>query len=161
MNMTFRIAAAVAAMGLAAGPATAGTPHRDFQTWLGQAISARMEFPRELAQSHASGVATVRFHVDGNGRAVGAEIVESSGNGAIDRAALRTIRRLALPADAPAGPHLAVLQYGTEVGAGDATAHRAQLDGARGRAELAARALRQQRQAYAHSGRTAARATID
>ncbi|WP_284734703.1 energy transducer TonB [Sphingosinicella terrae] len=161
MKSTVCIAAALAALAFAAAPAAAGTPHQDFRAWLGHAIEANMVFPRELEQNHVSGVATVRFHVDGSGRTTGAEIVESSGERAIDRAALQTIRRLALPANAPAGPHLAVLQYGTEVGLADAAAHRAQMGGALGRAELAAREIRQQRQAYARSGRSAARSTID
>jgi TonB family protein len=143
-------AAAVAA--LTAGISPAAASPRDFQSWLAEAIDRNMTFPAELERSHASGVATVRFSVGADGRPAGVRLVESSGHRAIDRAALHTIASLDLPADAPAGPHLAVLQYGTEVSYADARAHEAQLDSALGEARLAAREIDRQRQGYAESG---------
>jgi TonB family protein len=143
-------AAAVAA--LAAGLPPAAASPRDFQAWLAEAIDRNMAFPAELERSHVSGVATVRFSVGPDGRPASVRLVESSGHRAIDRAALRTIESLDLPANAPAGPHLAVLQYGTEASYADARAHEAQLDSALGEARLAQREIERQRQGYAESG---------
>jgi TonB family protein len=96
-----------------------------------------MVFPAALERSHQSGVATVRFSVGRDGRPADVAIVESSGYPTIDRAALRTIATLDLPADAPVGPHVAVLQYGSEATLADLSDQPARLDAAEGRARLA------------------------
>ena len=133
------IKAALAALLLGATP-TAAAP-RDFQAWLDEAVAENMVFPASLERSHQSGVATVRFSVGADGRPADVAIIEGSGNRTIDRAALRTIATLDLPAGAPAGPHVAVLQYGSEATLADASDQPALLDAAEGRARLALRDL--------------------
>ncbi|MGZ8350566.1 MAG: energy transducer TonB [Allosphingosinicella sp.] len=160
MKTTIPAFALIAALTLGASPAAASPP-QDFRAWLADAIDRNMEFPAALERSHDSGVATVRFSVDGNGRPVDVQIVESSGSRVIDRAAMRTIATLDVPAGAPAGPHLAVLQYGTEVGSADATELAGEMDAATGNAQLALREINRQRQGYAETGATAHASTID
>jgi len=117
----------------------------NFSAWLDRAIERDMVFPAALERSNANGIATVRFSVGSDGRATDVEIVRSSGHSTIDSAARQTIARLDLPADAPAGPHLAVLQYGTAASAAQAEQFAAQLNAARGEARLALRTLDRQR----------------
>ena len=148
MRALFLTAAAIVTLA-ASAPASASP--RDFQAWLADAIDRNMVFPDELERSHASGVATVRFTPGPDGHPANVRLVESSGNHVIDRAALRTIATLDLPADAPAGPHLAVLQYGTEVSFADYQAHQQQLEAATSDAQLALREIERQ-QGYAETG---------
>ena len=120
---------------------------------LNQAVTGMVFPPRSNA--HQSGVATVHFRVgrDLTGRVA---IVESSGYRTIDRAALRTIATLDLPADSPAGPHVAVLQYGSEATLADLSDQPARLDAAEGRARLALRDLAE-RERLARNGGAAPR----
>jgi TonB family protein len=151
---SFPIKAALTGLVLAAAPALAA-PH-DFQAWLNEAVAENMVFPAALERSHQSGVATVRFSVGRDGRPADVAIVESSGYPTIDRAALRTIATLDLPADAPAGPHIAVLQYGSEATLADLSDQPARLDAAEGRARLALRDLAE-RERLARNGGAAPR----
>ena len=136
---------AAASLALASPVLAHPAPPRDFAAWLDQAIARNMVFPAALERSNANGIATVRFSVGSNGRATDIGIVRSSGDSTIDSAALATIARLDLPADAPAGPHYAVLQYGTAANAAQAEAFALQLRHARGQAQLAMRALERAR----------------
>ena len=144
------IKAALAGLALAATSAPAEP--RDFQAWLNDAVAENMVLPAALERSHQSGVATVRFRVGRDGHPVDVAIVEGSGNRTIDRAALRTITTLDLPADAPAGPHLAVLQYGSEASLADLSDQPARLDAAEGRARLALRDLAERERLARHGG---------
>ena len=137
--------AAALSLALASPSFAQAASTENFSAWLDRAIERHMFFPAALERSNANGIATVRFSVDSRGRAADVEIVRSSGHSTIDHAALMTIARLDLPANAPAGPHLAVLQYGTAASAAQAEAFAAQLDRARGEAQLALRALERQR----------------
>ena len=120
-----------------------------------------MVFPTALERSHQSGVATVRFSVGADGRPSDVAIVESSGNRTIDRAALRTIATLDLPANAPAGPHVAVLQYGSEATLADLTDQPARLDEAEARGRLALRDLADRERLARHGGAAPQSSTFD
>ena len=135
---------ALAGIALAAAAPAAAAP-RDFQAWLERTVARSMHFPAALERSNAAGVATVRFVIGRDGRTSNVEIVRSSGHATIDRAALRTIATLDLPEDAPAGPHLAVLQYGSEASLAESSAHPARMRAAVGEARLALRGLERQR----------------
>jgi TonB family protein len=102
---------AAAALAFAAAPAQAAPP-QSFADWLAGEIDRNLDYPASLRRSGASGTAVVRFSGGGDGRPAVVELVESSGRQALDRAALRTVAALRLPANAPAGPHIAVLHYG-------------------------------------------------
>ena len=157
---------AAAAIGLAlAAPvpafaATDAAAPQDFRAWLDQAVDRNLTFPAALERSNASGIAMVRFSVAPDGRPADVEILRSSGDGTIDRAALRTIATLDLPQGAPAGPHVALLQYGTAANAADAAAYSAQLQAARQEAQLALRASEGRRLARA-GGAPASVSTLD
>lgn len=104
--------AAIAALVLAAAPAAAA-PTSHFERWLAGAVDARMDYPWALARAEIGGVATVRFEAGADGRPRNVALVRSSGVAALDRAALATVAGIErIPAGAPAGPHLVVLQYG-------------------------------------------------
>ena len=137
--------AAAVSLALASPTFAHGASTESFSAWLDSAIERHMVFPAALERSNANGIATVRFSVGPGGRATDVEIVRSSGDSTIDNAARATIARLDLPADAPAGPHLAVLQFGTAASAAQAEAFAAQLSRARGEAQYALRALERQR----------------
>ena len=142
------LTSALAALALsAATPATAAAAAPGFQAWLDRAVERNMELhtPAALERSNAGGIATVRFSAGPDGRPADVEIVRSSGNVTIDRAARRAIAALRLPADAPAGPHLAVLQYGSEASFADRSDNAARLSSATGQARLALRALERER----------------
>jgi TonB family protein len=139
MHKKLYFIAAAAGLALAA-PAHAGNMGPDeFAAWLDRAVERNMVFPAALERSNASGIATVGFRVAADGRPVDVEIVRSSGNSTIDRAATRTIARLDLPAGAPRGPHVAVLQYGTAVTAEDDEQYAAELNAESRQAWLALR----------------------
>ena len=137
--------AAAVSLALASPAFAQAASTENFSAWLDRAIERDMVFPAALERSNANGIATVRFSVGFDGRATDVEIVRSSGHSTIDSAARQTIARLDLPADAPAGPHLAVLQYGTAASAAQAEQFAAQLNAARGEARLALRTLDRQR----------------
>jgi len=137
--------AAAVSLALASPAFAQAASTENFSAWLDRAIERDMVFPAALERSNANGIATVRFSVGFDGRATDVEIVRSSGHSTIDSAARETIARLDLPADAPAGPHLAVLQYGTAASAAQAEQFAAQLNAARGEARLALRTLDRQR----------------
>lgn len=125
---------------LAALPALPGAAHAapaDFQAWLTAEIDRDMSFPIAEYRHGRSGVAVVRFEADGPGRPAIVELVESSGVGAFDRAALRTIAGLDLPADAPSGPHVAILHYGAPSTASSDAGEDIRIAAAVGRARLA------------------------
>ena len=157
---------AAAAIGLAqAAPvpafaATDAAAPQDFRAWLDQAVDRNMTFPAALERSNASGIAILRFSVAPDGRTADVEILRSSGDGTIDRAALRTIATLELPRNAPAGPHVAVLQYGTAANAAGVAEYSAQLQAARQEAQLALRAPEGRSLARA-GGAPAAVSTLD
>jgi TonB family protein len=153
------VKAAFAGLMLATTPAAAAP--QNFQAWLNQAVADNMVFPAALERSHESGVATVRFSVGGDGRPTEVAIVESSGYRTIDRAALRTIATLDLPADAPAGPHVAVLQYGTEATFADLTDRPARLDAAEVRARLALRDIADREHFAQRGGASPRSSTLD
>ena len=152
--MKLFFAAAAAALALAT-PAHArdGDSPRDFRAWLDQAVQSNMRFPAALERSNSSGIATVRFSAGPDGRPADVALVRSSGVSTIDRAALQTIATLDLPADAPAGPHLAVLQYGSAASGEQLEAYSAQLRAADRDARLALRSLERQRHARAGGAR--------
>lgn len=141
--------AAAASLALATPALADDLSAQDFRAWLNQAVARNMVFPAALERSNASGIATVRFSAGSGGRPVDVGLVRSSGDSTIDRAALRTIATLDLPANAPAGPHLAVLQYGSAASAAQVEEHAARLRAATGEARLALRTLDRQRQARA------------
>ena len=147
----FLLTSALAAMALTADTPAAAAP--GFQAWLDREVERNMErlAPAALERSNAGGIATVRFSAGPDGRATDVEIVRSSGNVTIDRAARQAVAALRLPADAPAGPHLAVLQYGSEASFADRTEHPERLQAAAGRARLALRALERERLARSGS----------
>lgn len=156
----FFIGAALAGLAMAtAAPATAAP--RGFEAWLDRAVAQNMHFPAALARSHAAGVATVRFVIGRDGRVSDVEIVRSSGHVTIDRAALRTIATLDLPEDAPVGPRLAVLQYGSEASLADTSPHRARMRAAVREARLALRDLDRQRLAGTGGSASAPASTVD
>ena len=148
MRKLYYIAAAAGLALAAPAYATAMGPD-EFAAWLDRAVERNMVFPAALERSNASGIATVGFSVGADGRPVDVGIVRSSGNGTIDRAAVRTVASLDLPAGAPHGPHVAVLQYGTAVTAWDDAAYAAALRAESQRARLALRDLERQRHARA------------
>ncbi len=143
----------------AAAPATAST---DFQAWLERAVERSMErlTPAALERSNASGIAILRFSAGPDGRPTDVEIVAGSGNVSIDRAARRAIAALELPADTPRGPHVAVLQYGSEASLADRSQHGTSLRTATGHARFALRGLERERLAGA-GGVPAAASTLD
>jgi hypothetical protein len=98
MRKTF-IAAALGALILLPATAPAAAPS-DFRSWLSREIDRNMVYPTFLLRSRETAVAIAR----------------SSGNAMLDSAALRLIASLELPASAPAGTHVAVLQYGESAG---------------------------------------------
>ena len=151
--------AAAVSLALASPAFAQAASTENFSAWLDRAIERDMVFPAALERSNANGIATVRFSVGSDGRATDVEIVRSSGHSTIDSAARETIARLDLPADAPAGPHLAVLQYGTAASAAQAEQFAAQLNAARGEARLALRTLDRQR--LARSGGAPGVSTLD
>jgi TonB family protein len=146
----------------AATPAAAAAAAPGFQAWLDRAVERNMEWhtPAALERSNAAGIATVRFSAGPDGRPADVEIVRSSGNVTIDRAARQAIATLRLPAEAPAGPHLAVLQYGSEASYADRSDHAARLSSATGLARLALRTLERERLARA-GGAPASGSTLD
>ena len=116
MKIRLLVAAAAGLAVLAPVAASAATPAaqpQDFRAWLDQAIARNMTFPAALERSNVGGIAFVRFEVGADGRPADVTLLRSSGRAMIDRAALRAIATLDLPAGAPAGPHIAVLQYGS------------------------------------------------
>lgn len=81
----------------AAPQAAAASTRSDAEaTWKGL-VMARMarykEYPDDARRRNVQGTVKVRFVVDAKGRVVSQEIVGSSGNRSLDRAALRQIRR--------------------------------------------------------------------
>jgi len=62
---------------------------------LRQAIARKRHYPSSARRAGRTGVATVYFVLDRNGRISGARLAKSSGSGALDRAAVETLRRLA------------------------------------------------------------------
>ena len=151
---------AVAAAALATPAFAADRAPQDFGAWLDEAVARNMAFPAALERSNASGIATLRFSVSG-GRAVGVGLIRSSGDSTIDRAAIRTIATLDLPADAPAGPHVAVLQYGSAAGGADFAEYAAELQAARREARLALFSDPRQRLASRDGGASGAATTLD
>ena len=151
--------AAAASLALASPALAHGASTQDFRAWLDQAVERNMVFPAALERSNASGIATVRFSVGAGGRPADVGLVRSSGDSTIDRAALRTIATLDLPANAPAGPHLAVLQYGSAASAAQVEEYAARLRAATGEARLALRALDGQR--HARTGGATGVSTLD
>ena len=157
---------AAAAIGLAlAAPVPAfaaadAVAPQDFRARLALAVDRNMTFPAALERSNASGIAILRFSVAPDGRPADIEILRSSGDSTIDRAALRTIATLDLPQGAPAGPHVAVLQYGTAANAAAEAEYSARLQAARQEARLALRAAEARRLARA-GGAPDAVSTLD
>ena len=143
--------AAAASLALASPAFARSESPENFHAWLDRAVERNMVFPAALERNNVSGIAMIGFSVGAGGRPVDLEIVRSSGHSTIDRAALRTIATLDLPANAPAGPHLAVLQYGSAVNGDQDEAFAAALREAAGEARLALRALNDQRHARAGS----------
>ena len=141
--------AAAVSLALASPAFAQAASTENFSAWLDRAIERDMVFPAALERSNANGIATVRFSVGGDGRPADVAIVRSSGHSTIDQAALRTIARLDLPAGAPAGPHFAVLQFGTAANAAQAEQLLAQLPAATAEARFAMRAQSRQQQARA------------
>lgn len=159
MMTRFKSTVLAAALALAASPASAAAP-QDFSAWLAQAVDRAMVHPTSLQRSEASGIASVAFEIK-DGRATDIRIVESSGNRAIDRAALRTIAALDLPAGAPAGPHVALLQYGVAASGEQLAAHQARLGAATDRASYAMRSLDENVRLVRRGGIATRASTID
>jgi periplasmic protein TonB len=68
---------------------------RAYLAGLRQAIAGKRHYPASARRAGRTGVATVYFVLDRNGRISGARLAKSSGSGALDRAAVETLRRLA------------------------------------------------------------------
>lgn len=135
---TIIAAAAAAAFFLAAAPAAAETS--GFESWLSAEVEQRMHYPFSLARTGIGGTATVSFEAGPDGRAQAVALETSSGEPTLDRSAVATVSALSgIPADAPAGRHYVVLQYGN-AGEAQEQAMRTALAEARsrGRAALAA-----------------------
>jgi TonB family protein len=49
---------------------------------------ARPEYPKAAREAGQQGVSRVRFHIDANGNALGAEVVRSSGSHRLDKATI-------------------------------------------------------------------------
>jgi protein TonB len=62
---------------------------------LRRAIARKRRYPASAQRTGKTGVATVDFVLDKNGRITGASLGKSSGSSALDRAAVDTLRRLA------------------------------------------------------------------
>ena len=139
---------------VAAFAADGAAAPQDFQSWLDSAVARNMTFPAALERSNAGGIAFVRFEVGADGRPADVTLLRSSGRAMIDRAALRAIATLDLPAGAPAGPHIAVLQYGIAADQAAADALSAELVTAQ---VDAVRALERERFVRAGSAALAAR----
>ena len=137
------IAAALGALVLLPSAVSAAAPS-DFRSWLSREIDRNMVYPTALLRSRASGIATVRFTVAEGQRPTAVAIARSSGNAGLDSAALRLIASLDLPASAPAGTHVAVLQYGESAGMAEDLRQSMQLREAARRARLELRGDGQQ-----------------
>jgi len=130
------IAAALGALALVPAAAPAAAAPGEFQSWLSREIDRNMVYPAALRRSRASGIATVRFTVGDGRRPSAVALARSSGHGGLDAAALRLVASLDLPDSAPAGTHVAVLQYGESAGMADDMRQTVQLREAEQRARL-------------------------
>jgi TonB family protein len=119
-----RIAAAALAAAAIPFASAAAVPDNRFPDQLAVAIDRAMELPPGLVRNRAAGVVRIAFAIDPEGRTADVRIVESSGHESIDRAALRAVAGLDLPAGSPAGPHLAELRYGRGAGLPDGAGRR-------------------------------------
>jgi TonB family protein len=81
------------AIGVAAGPASAGTPAKSVCTVRNADATMRsmtpVDMPALAAIQHLSGAATVQFDLDESGVARNAVIIKSAGSGILDTAALK------------------------------------------------------------------------
>lgn len=68
---------------------------RAYLAGLRQAIARKRHYPASARRASRTGVATVYFVLDRNGRISGARLAKSSGSDTLDRAAVETLRRLA------------------------------------------------------------------
>ncbi len=146
--------AAFSATALSASPAAAAPA--DFQSRLDAQVHRALAASAPSRAGEASGIASVRFSVGPDGRPTDVELIQSSGRRALDRRALRTIASLDLPADAPAGEHVALLQFGTWNGASREEKARIELAEAARRTEVQLASRDDDRLRLARSERTAA-----
>ena len=86
----------VAAVAIVAPQAHAAAP-ASFQSRVEASIDNTMQFPAHVSND-VRGVATVAVLIDAKGNVRSADIVKSSGNGALDREAVRTARAVSYPA---------------------------------------------------------------
>ncbi|MGF1549125.1 MAG: TonB family protein [Sphingomonadaceae bacterium] len=114
MIHSIKFGAALLALATAAAPAAAG-PGDDFDRWLTREIEQRMASAHVRPGAYGAGATTLSFRPGADGRAADIVIVESSGDRRHDEAAREIVQKLRdLPAMAPPGPHLVVLQFGDE-----------------------------------------------
>jgi len=95
----------------AANPASAPAPVRGaaeiaaYRNTLRAKIWGLVRYPESARERGATGVATVRFALDGVGAVTLADLAQSSGDGALDDEALAAVRRASpLPAPPPGAP---------------------------------------------------------
>jgi protein TonB len=75
-------------------PAARASAERTYLADLRRAIAGHQRFPEEARRRHATGVATVAFVVQANGQIDQVRIGQSSGDPALDQAAIQTLSRL-------------------------------------------------------------------
>lgn len=97
--------ASPAGSGGAVSPAARASAERAYLAELQQAIARQQRFPEEARRKRITGTVTLAFAVQANGRIDGVQVVKSSGNPALDRAATETLERLGRfkPIPAPIG----------------------------------------------------------
>lgn len=72
----------------------------DFYNEIHAAIFAAKQYPRDAILAGATGTCTVSFNMD-DGRVSDVQVVRSSGNRSLDRAAMEAVRRAAMPRTPP------------------------------------------------------------
>jgi protein TonB len=68
---------------------------KEYLAGLRQAIAKKRRYPTSARRTGKTGVATVEFVLDRNGRISGSSLGRSSGSSVLDQAAVDTLRRLA------------------------------------------------------------------
>ena len=75
-------------------PAARASAERTYLAEIQRAIAGHQRFPEDARRRHATGVATVAFVVQANGQIDQVKIGQSSGDPALDQAAIQTLHRL-------------------------------------------------------------------
>lgn len=78
----------------AASPAARASAERAYLGDLQRAIARHQRYPEDARRRHASGVTTLAFVVQGNGRIAEVQVARSSGDRSLDQAAVQAVKRL-------------------------------------------------------------------